>query len=76
MSRLKFVRQGSNWPEKVGCGEFFFEKSDGENEGFGVAGCVRDCKTGFAAFLCKKPPYVCSLSSVGIGDVVRLWVGL
>ena len=24
----------------------------------------------------KKHPYVCSLSSVGTGDVVRLWVGL
>ena len=25
---------------------------------------------------CKKHRYVCSLSSVGTGDVVRLWVGL
>ena len=25
---------------------------------------------------CEKHPYVCSLSSVGTGDVIRLWVGL
>ena len=54
--------------------EKFFWKSGGENEGFGVVGCVQGCKTGFAAFV-KRHPYVCSLSSVGTGDV-RLWLGL
>ena len=28
-----------------------FEKSGGENEGFGVIGCVQGCNTGFVAFL-------------------------
>ena len=36
---------------KVGGGEIFLESQNGENEGFGVVGCVQGCKTGSATFL-------------------------
>ena len=51
VSRLKFVRQGSNSLGENGQWRFFFGKSGGENEGFEVVGCIQGCKTGFAAFL-------------------------
>ena len=51
VSRLKFVRQGSNSSGEGGRLPNFFESQDSENEGFGVVGCVQGCKTGFAAFL-------------------------
>ena len=51
VSRLKFVRQGTYLPGESGRWRFFFGKSGGENEGFGVVGCVQGCKTGFAALL-------------------------
>ena len=51
VSRLKFVRQGSNLSGESGRWRIFFGKSGGENEGFGVVECVQGCRTGFAAFL-------------------------
>ena len=51
VSRLKFVRQGSNLSGESGRWRNFFGKSGGENEGFRMVGCVQGCKTGFAAFL-------------------------
>ncbi len=51
MSRLKFIKQGSNlsdgnerWPN-------FLESQDNANECFGVVGCIQGCKTGVEAFL-------------------------
>ena len=51
VSRLKFVRQGSNSSGEGGRLPKFFESQDSKNEGFGVVGCVQGCKTGFEAFL-------------------------
>jgi len=51
VSRLKFVRQGSNLSGESGRWRIFFGKLGDENEGFGVVGYVHGCKTGFAAFL-------------------------
>ena len=47
VSRLKFVRRGSNCRVKVGSGEFFLES---QVEKMRVKGWF-GCKTGFAAFL-------------------------
>ena len=51
VSRLKFLRQGSNLSDESGRWRNYFGKSGGENEGFGVVGCVQGCKTDFAEFL-------------------------
>ena len=72
MSRLRIVRQGLNFRSKVGSGLIVFERKDSANERFGVVGCVQGYKLGLK-HSCEK---VCtrSMSSVGTGDVVRLWV--
>ena len=76
VSRLKFVRQGSNLSGESGRWPNFFWK-------------VRITKMRVLGWLdvfmavrlalqhsCEKASYVCSLSSVGTDDVARLWVGL
>ena len=51
VSILKFVRQGSYLSCESGLWRNVFGKSGGENDGFGVVGCIQGCKTGFVAFL-------------------------
>ena len=50
VSRLKFVRHGSNLSGESGRWPIF-ESQDSANEPIGVVGCVQGCKTGLEAFL-------------------------
>ena len=74
--RLKFVRLGSNCRVEVGGGQTFFLKVRiVKIRVLGWLDTFRAVKLGLKHY-CEKHPYICSLSSIGTGDVVRRWVGL